>query len=148
MPTEKQLMTQMLKHIIPALMMINLTACAIHQKVKPVEVLQEKEVCIIENPAVRAGFLDTYKQSLMSKGYHPRQLPASSSLTTCPISSTYTANWRWDLALYMEYAEIKVYEQAKPIGEATYNSRNGGASLGKFIDAEKKIRELVDQLFP
>ena len=138
----------MFKHITPILMMTTLTACSIHQTVKPVEAFQGKEVCIIENPAVRVGFLDTYEQSLMSKGYHPRQLPASSSLTTCPISSTYSANWRWDMALYMEYAEIKVYEEARPIGEATYNARNGGASMGKFIDAEKKIRELVNQLFP
>lgn len=139
----------MLKQITLGLMVVSLTGCAIHQTVKPIETSPGKEVCIIENPAVRAGFLDTYKQSLMNKGYHPRQLPASSSLTSCSINSTYSANWRWDLALYMAYAEIKVYdEQAQLIGEATYNSRNGGASLGKFIDAEKKIRELVNQLFP
>lgn len=139
----------MLKKLTIGLVAINLAGCAIHQSVTPIQASQDKEVCIIENPAVRAGFLDAYKKSLSEKGYHPQQLPASSSLTSCSVNSTYTANWRWDLALYMEYAEIKVYNgQAQPIGEATYSSRGGGANMGKFIDAEQKIRELVDELFP
>ncbi len=83
-----------------------------------------------------------------TKGYRVRTLPAQASLIECPITSTYTANWRWDLATYMAYAEIKVYDNGKPIGEAIYDSRNGGGSFGKFISAETKIKELVNQLFP
>lgn len=125
-----------------------LSGCAIHQTVQPVEHFTEKEICIIESPAVKAGFLDSYKRALLSKGYLVRQLPASASIVECNISSTYSANWRWDLALYMSYAEIKVYRGGKPIGEAKYDSQGGDANPGKFIDADKKINVLVNQLFP
>ncbi len=88
--------------------------------------------------------------ALGAKGYQVRQLPASASLVQCPITSTstYTANWRWDLATYMALAEIKVYNQGKPVGEAKYDAMHGGGNMGKFIDADKKINELVNQLFP
>jgi len=46
----------------------------------------------------------------------------------------------------MVYAEIKVFYQGKLDGEAIYDARMGGANMNKFIDAEPKIRELVEQL--
>jgi hypothetical protein len=124
-----------------------LAGCAIHQTVKPVEGLASREVCIIENPAVRAGFVESYKRSLAAKGYAVRQLPASAAITQCPVTSTYTANWRWDMALYMAYADIRVYSDGKPAGNAVYDSQRGGANMNKFIDADRKIDELVNQLF-
>jgi hypothetical protein len=116
--------------------------------VKPVERFSEKEVCIIENPIVKPGFIDAYKRSLNKKGFQVRQLPSSASIVECKITSTYSATWRWDLALYMAFAEIKVYSDGKPIGEVKYDSQRGGANMGKFIDVDKKIEELVNQLFP
>jgi hypothetical protein len=126
---------------------IALSGCAIHQTVKPVDRFADREVCIIESPAVKAGFLESYKRALSAKGYLVRQLPASASIAECNITSTYNATWRWDLALYMAYAEIKVYSGGKPIGDAKYDSQRGGANMGKFIDADKKVNELVNQLF-
>lgn len=131
-----------------ALVLLFLSGCAIHQKVSPVADLQTRQICLIENPAVRAGFLESYKRALSAKGYAVRQLPATASIADCPISSTYTANWRWDMALYMSYADIKVYNQGKPAGDAVYDAKGGGANMGKFIDADNKISELVNQLFP
>lgn len=130
------------------LLLAALSGCAIRQTVKPVEQFAGRQVCIIETPSVRTSFLDAYKQALSAKGYVARQLPASASLVECPITSTYTANWRWDLALYMAYAEITVYNNGRPSGKATYDATGGSGNMGKFIDAEKKINELVDQLFP
>jgi hypothetical protein len=45
-------------------------------------------------------------------------------------------------------AVIKVYELGDLKGEAIYDSRGGGFRLDKWKDAEGKIRELVDELFP
>ena len=122
--------------------------CAIQQTVKPVERFADRTVCIVDNPAVREGFMTSYRQALESKGYVAQKIPADASIIQCPITSTYTANWRWDLATYMSYANIKVYNNGKPVGEALYDSKRAGLNTGKFIEADKKIKELVDQLFP
>lgn len=128
---------------------IYLTGCAIHQTIKPVaEIFTGKEICLIESPDVRASFMESYKRALINKGYSVKQLPASASVTDCNVTSTYLATWRWDLALYMAYAEIKVFHQGVLAGEAKYDSQRGGANLGKFIDAETKINELVMKLLP
>jgi hypothetical protein len=126
-----------------------LGGCAIHQRVDPVMIRTEsREICVIENPDVRRGFLEEYRRALVAKSYQTKVLDKSASTTDCPLTSTYTANWRWDLALYMAYAEITVYANGGKIGRALYDSLGGGGNLAKFISAETKIRELVDQLFP
>jgi hypothetical protein len=127
---------------------LSLSGCAIHQNVRPVEMFAEKQVCLIEDTRVRQGFVESYKRALEHKGYLVRRLPAAASIVDCPVTSTYTATWRWDLALYMSYAEIKVYKNGKAIGEAKYDAQQAGMNTGKWIDADKKIVELVNQLFP
>jgi hypothetical protein len=106
------------------------------------------ELCIIDNPNVRSTFLEEYRRVLSAKGYQTKVLDKSASVDDCPITSTYTANWRWDLAMYMAFAQITVYANGKKVGDALYDSLSGSGNLGKFISAETKIRELVDQLFP
>ncbi len=126
-----------------------LAACAINQKVTPVESFDGKQVCIIENPAVvQAGFIVAYTQALEQKGYTVQRLAAEAKITDCPVTSTYTANWRWDLALYMSFADIKVFQAGKQTGQAVYDATRGGANMSKFIKGDEKIRELVNQLFP
>ena len=136
------------KRLIATLLIVGLAGCAIHQNVKPVERFEGKQVCVIENPAVKYNFLSAFKQSLEGLGFDVKVLPATSALRECPITVTYTANWRWDMAMYMAYAEIKVYNNGQPVGEAVYDSLKGGANMGKFIKGEDKIIELVNQLFP
>ena len=125
-----------------------LAGCAIQQTVTPVSRIEGREICVVENPAVRAGFLEAYRGALAAKGYSVRQLPPSAAVTACPVTSTYTANWRWDMALYMAYAEIKVYSDGRPAGEAKYDALHGGGNMNKFIRGDAKINELVNQLFP
>ena len=122
--------------------------CAIHQHVQPVPKLDSREICIVKNPNVREGFLAAYQAALAEKGLRTKLLDQSALPDACPVTSTYTANWRWDLALYMAFADIAVYSNGRKVGRAVYDSLGGGGNLGKFINAEEKIRELVNQLFP
>lgn len=134
--------------ILAAVVIPLLGACAITQNVSPVEPFDGKEICVIENPAViQAAFLPTYQQKLEGKGFTVRVLPADAKVTDCPVTSTYTANWRWDLALYMAYADLRIFTNGKQAGQATYDSLSGGANMAKFIKADVKIGELVDELF-
>ncbi len=45
-----------------------LSACSITQNVEPAEIAKGGELCIIENPDVRKGFLAEYQSVLESKG--------------------------------------------------------------------------------
>ena len=125
-----------------------LAGCSIQQTVKPVKSLDVTQVCIVSNPSVRASFSDKLQSSLSMRGFDVRVLTPSTPVKACPVSLTYTASWRWDLALYMAPAQINVFEQGLPAGEAVYDARSGGGSFGKFINADQKIEELVNQLLP
>lgn len=123
-----------------------ISACSITQNIEPAEITSGDELCIIENPDVREGFLREYTSALSSKGIPYIVVSEASVPESCEWTSTYIARWTWDLSLYMSYAEIKVFHKGSLDGEAKYDSTNGGANMSKFIDAEPKIRELVEQL--
>lgn len=139
-----------MKKVLVIFSVLLATGCATPiQSVKPVsEVHQGTELCIIENPDVRDGFISTYKAALWDKGVNVKMLPPHAKKSDCKLTSTYTANWRWDLALYMSYAKISVYRDDWLQGEALYDATASGGNFGKFIDAEDKIREMVNNLFP
>ncbi|TLM75655.1 Sbal_3080 family lipoprotein [Microbulbifer harenosus] len=122
------------------------SGCSIQQTVEPTSVSSGGELCIVENSKVREGFLKELQASLTANGVKNRLLPANASLVECEWTATYNARWTWDMALYMSFAEIKIYRNGAPDGSALYDSTRGGANMSKFIDAETKIRELVDQL--
>lgn len=136
-----------MKKTIIAVTFLLLTGCSIRQTVKQVELSQPMEICIVKNEKVRPSFLNAYSDALKAKSVQVRTLAEGASLNECPTTSTYAANWTWDLAMYMKYAEIKVYRSAALVGEAVYDASWGGGRLDKFINAENKIRELVDELF-
>jgi len=125
------------------------TGCSIKQEIKPVAYVEEKEVCITENPRVKGDFLSVYRQALADKGYQIIIKTEYDSTAECGLVSTYTANWTWDFAIYMVYANIRVTKDGTLQGEAVYDARMGsGRWFDKFIKAENKIRELVNQLYP
>lgn len=137
-----------MKYGLILLLMAASAGCSITQKVTPVGYLENKAVCIIEDPSVRSGFLEEFKKTLVGKGYSITMLPNGANRDACEVTTTYLARWSWDMAIYMSFAEIKVYKHGALSGEALYDSRSGGGRLDKFVDGESKVRELVNQLFP
>jgi hypothetical protein len=145
---ERPSMGMILEVLGVCVLAIAVVGCAIHRRVEPVPRLDSREMCIVNNPNVREGFLAAYQAALAGKGFRAKLVEPSAAPDACPLTSTYTANWRWDLALYMAFADITVYSNGKKVGRAVYDSLGGGGNLGKFINAEEKIKELVDLLFP
>ena len=123
-----------------------LSACSITQNVEPAELVSGKQLCIVENSDVREGFLTELRASLDARGIQHQVVNEKAIPAGCEWTAQYRAHWNWDLALYMSYAEIKIYRNGNLDGEAVYDSRRGGGNMAKFIDAETKIRELVDEL--
>lgn len=58
----------------------------------------------------------------------------------------YTANWNWDVAMYLTYFRATLYENEQVLGEVEYDARKGGANMGKFGRAAEKIRPLLRDL--
>ena len=123
-----------------------LSACTITQEVEPAELEQNVNVCIIENPEVREGFLEELTSVLAAKNISHMVVNGSSIPDECKWTATYTARWSWDMSLYMAYAEIKVFHNGSLDGKAVYDSTGGSGNMNKFIKAEEKIKELVDEL--
>lgn len=129
------------------LALLALTGCgSIQQSVDPVRLSPEDTICIVENPDVRAGFLETFEATLNLMKV-PYQVVSERALPEkCEWTATYIGKWRWDIKLYMTYAEIKVYYNGGLRGQVVYDSTNAGLNTNKFIDAEPKIREMVEQV--
>jgi len=133
---------------LPLGLMFFLSACATHQSVNPVRDLNPEKICVIENDKVKHNFLGSYVQALSDRGFEVAVQPPLSSVKVCDWSSTYSARWNWDLALYMIEAKIRVFKGGALVGEASYDSHGAGLNFDKFIDADDKIRELVSKVFP
>lgn len=134
-----------LRFLLLTLPAILLSACTIKQTIEPANVASDETICIIEDPDVREGFLNELTKVLREKQVRYTVMDKHAALD-CEWTMTYLGRWTWDMALYMSYAEIKVYQNGRLDGEAIYDSSAGGFNFDKFVDAEPKIRELVEEL--
>ena len=150
MELKQQGMACMLNRVGILVAALVVSGCSIKQTVDAPDLNPQlaPEICLIPAKGVRQGFTDVYTANLESKGFKVHMLRAGASPSRCPLSTTYIGTWNWDAALYMEFADIRIYENGRKVGQAIYDSRSGSGRLDKFIDAENKINELVDQLFP
>jgi hypothetical protein len=127
-----------------------LSGCAITQEVTPSGLDQHtQELCLVRNSeVVQDEFHDVYARVLEKKGFKVRTLPDKSPSTSCPLVATYEAIYRWDLAIYLARADLRIWVDGREAGRAVYDSLSGGANMNKFIRTEPKLTELVDLLFP
>jgi hypothetical protein len=124
-----------------------LSACAINQNVTPVQRSAIEDLCIERNDKVlMADFEPTLGRLIEERGIKVRPFSGARP-DDCRHLARYIANWRWDLAMYLYYVRIEVFEDSRSIGLAEYDATLGGLNLGKFGSTEGKLRPLVDQLF-
>lgn len=124
-----------------------ISGCAIKQDVDPASLGGLDTLCIVENQSVRASFIEALTKILDERKIQHEVMNAEEA-ADCEWKMTYTARWSWDLALYMAYTQINIYKAGSLDGQAVYDATQGAANMDKFIDAESKIRELVEDLFP
>ena len=127
-----------------------LSGCAITQNVTPSGLDQPaQELCLVRNSeVVQDGFHDVYVRVLEKKGFKVRWLPDKAPVTSCPLVATYEVIYRWDMAIYLARADLRIYADGKEAGRAVCDSLSGGLNMNKFVRTEPKLAELVDQLFP
>lgn len=120
--------------------------CTIERRILPVPPASIASLCIAENHKVwSAEFLPTLRRQLARHGIestvYDGPVPAE-----CPRHLEYTAHWMWDVAVYLQYADISIYEGDTLIGRATYDATHGSARLDKFGSGEERLAGLVDDL--
>lgn len=121
--------------------------CAIDQKVSPVSGPRIASVCIQQNDEVLMdGFLPALRKQIESRGVATTVFQGDAPVD-CRHRLTYTANWQWDLAMYLTYVQIEVRDGDALIGSANYDARLGGLNLEKFGATETKLQPLIAQLF-
>lgn len=148
--------------IIVLLSVLLLGACAsARQEVTRIEGGSPKQVCIVKHEAVRPEFLDALQEGFDKNGIRYRVIGGSYELRnqmwyprwktaevgTCDALGFYVANWNWDLANYMSFANIWLTtpDGKKKIGQGLYDATKVMGS-SKFINARSKVLELVDQM--
>jgi hypothetical protein len=126
-----------------------LCGCAINETVSPVAVPNITSLCIHRNVQVfMPDFVGELKSQLEGKGMKARIYDGDMP-TDCRYRIEYTANWQWDLAMYLSYANLRVFDnENRLLGEASYDARFGGGRLDKFGHTAEKLRPLLDRLFP
>jgi hypothetical protein len=123
------------------------TGCSINNTVEPLPAVPVSKICILENPKVLMdGFQPEVVSQLQALNFQTHVYTGERP-TECSHHLEYTANWAWDLAMYLTYAEFRVYDARGIAGTATYNARNGGMRLDKFGPTAEKIRPLLMELF-
>lgn len=139
-----------------------LAGCSITQEVSPLST-PVQQVCIVEHEAVREGVLTALQEAFAAHRASTRVIPGTYTLqhkqlnptwqaadaSGCDALAFYTANWTWDLAIYMVFANIWMTppDGSVKLAQATYDATAGGGRMDKFIDAREKILELVNQMY-
>ena len=79
----------MYKCVLIGLAVLMVSGCSITQTVDPVSELATNEICIIESPQVREGFLPELKNVLQTKNAKVHVLDSDATTSSCPIVVTY-----------------------------------------------------------
>lgn len=124
------------------------TGCTITRKVSP----------IAAGTAIQAIAIQRNQKVLMDE-FHPELVSQIEQLgftvesydrvrpESTPFNLVYTANWQWDMAMYLTYFQAIVLKDGKKIGEIEYDARNGSGRMDKFGGTADKIRPLLIDLF-
>ena len=133
-----------------ALLALWLGGCSIVTVVEPLR-QPISSACIHDNPDVWSKqFLPELQQQFARHGVQT-QVFAGERPAGCVLVVEYTAEWTWDLAVYLEYADIRIDDLSgtfpKTLGRVTYNAREAGLRFDKFGRGSAKLDDLIDRLF-
>lgn len=138
----------MLRTTVLLTLFASLTACSINQIVEPVNSSKKIDtLCIKQNDRVlREDFLPKLESQIRAFGIKTSRYGLEKP-SMCIYSMEYTANWSWDMAMYLVYANMRVYENDQLVGSVEYDARSGSGRMDKFGETSTKINPLIKQLF-
>ena len=102
-------------------------------------------VCIKVNPKVLVGdFLTVVEAGFLRHGIEVEVFEGQAP-SHCEYIMSYTALRGWDLAPYMDQAELRLMREGKTVGLATYR-HSGGFGFNKWASTESKMTPVIDEL--
>ncbi len=124
-----------------------LTSCSINDRVEPLSVSKMTQICLRTNEAVHmSGFLPEIIHQFERHGVKATAY-AGARPKGCRYHGNYVARWTWDMAMYLNFAEIKIFDRGKQIGLVEYDARIAQFHIGKFGTTRSKLEPLFDRLF-
>jgi hypothetical protein len=122
------------------------SGCSINQRIEPVPE-RLSSLCVEKNDDI---FMDDYL-GIIEKNLDSLKVPSKTVLPSesakCQNVMRYKANWQWDIAMYLKYANFSVFSGEDRIGFGEYNSAGGGLRPDKFGTTEAKIEPILKELF-
>lgn len=91
------------------------------------------------------GLLPEIIAQLNEMGF-PTEVYQDRAPDAAEFTMTYIANWAWDMAMYLTYFKLSLYQDSKLIGNVEYNAKSGGLNMNKFGRTADKIRPLLEEL--
>lgn len=124
-----------------------LAGCTIKRSVEPIGKRPlAAVVCIQQNDTVwKKEFLPWLAAEFRRHGFETN-IYQGSLPENCRLHARYWATWGWELAVYLKYAIIRIFEEDDLIGYAAYDATAAWVNTGKFGATEDKLRPLIEEL--
>jgi hypothetical protein len=124
-----------------------LSGCAISRNVVPVDsTVTISKIYVLQNDKVHMEeLIDVLVKQLEEMGFESESYSGDRPVDAKHYM-TFTANWNWDMAMYLTYFRATLYEEGRVLGEVEYDAKMGGANMGKFGKTAEKTRPLLEEL--
>ena len=111
------------------------------------DILSKKpDIVSINDSKTRDGFQTVVEDYLVNGEYKYTVQPEDSEHDHQKVTIEYVGYWGWDLALYLNRAEIEAFYQGQRVGKINFESPNS-LNPNKWGSAEKRIGLMLDILF-
>ena len=136
-----------MRNLILFVLLLMLSGCAISKHVTPVDsTVTISKIYVLKNDKVQyEQLVDEIVSQIETLGFDSESYEGDRP-KEAQHYITYTANWTWDLAMYLTYFRATLYDDGRVLGEVEYDSKMGGLNLSKFGSAKEKIRPLMEEL--
>lgn len=137
-----------MKRLIFIIIAISLMAgCAISKNVVPIDSDHEIDKIYVRysDDVHMEGINDEFVSQFQSLGFDA-ELYKGDTPDEARHTFIFTANWAWDLAMYLTYFHGTLYEEGRMLGEAEYDARSGGSNFSKFGPTASKLKPLLTEM--
>ena len=136
-----------MKSILIVFLIIFSSGCAISRHVAPVDSTTEiTKVYVKHNEKVHMKEMNPELVWQFENLGFEAELYEGDTPQEATHTFIYTANWNWDLAMYLVYFRGTLYEEGRMLGEVEYDAKMGGGNMGKFGKSREKLMPLMSEL--